>query len=117
MPGIRTKIVIAGHALRADHARLREPAQPHGLTGGYMVHVSANGSDLTEDFVAGDKRKLCYLPIVSEHAQIAVANPAMAYINIHLFISQFAGLIFERPAFFPGFINCICFYNHKDSPS
>ena len=92
----RTEVVVAGHALVAVHAGAGEPAEPHRLPGVQVADVLAHRRDRADDLVAGDERVGRHLPVVVEHAEVAVADAAIAHVDVDLVVAERAQRVLER---------------------
>ena len=93
--GVRTKVLASGQARVAAHARTSEPAESDAVAD---LHAFGKLADRLHDphcFVTGDQWENRISPLVVDHRKVGVADPAGLDADLHLFWTQWAGLIFE----------------------
>jgi hypothetical protein len=81
---LRTQVVIARQTGRAGHTITGVPAQTDLVAGLDMADLVAHRGDRTHDLMAGNDWIPGKPPVVIDHAQVAVADPAILDINFHL---------------------------------
>jgi len=79
------EIVVPGKAGMARHAASREPAEPHAVADSEAFHLIAGFFDDPDDLMPGNERVAGISPVVVEHRQVRVADPAGFHLQLHLF--------------------------------
>ena len=81
----------------AAHAGPREPAQSDAVAGLHPFRELTHRFNDTHRLVPGDQREDRVAPLVVDHREVGMADPAGLDADLHLLRTQRAGLIVEWP--------------------
>jgi len=77
-----------------------------------MSDTITNGGNFPHDLMAWDEWVLSHLPVVVQHAQVAVADTTKAYVNFNLIGFEISGIVLKRLEYSTIFLGCVCFDYH-----
>lgn len=90
------EILISRQALWASSAGAREPAETNAISKLQTFRRFPEGNDFSNHFVARDKRIRRHPPVIIEHREIAVTNPASLHLDLDLLGTERARVVFKR---------------------
>ena len=83
-------MVISGQALVTREAAISRPGDAHALADLETLGFFAEGDDGADGFVSGNEWEFRHAPLVVEHRDIRVADPAVRDLDFDLFRTEFA---------------------------
>jgi hypothetical protein len=87
---VRAKVMVAGHALVTVHATPRVPADANALSDLAPFRTRTHGGDVTNDFVAENRRVLRNAPFVVQHGKIGVTQATVLDGDFHFFVTAWS---------------------------
>ena len=89
-------MVISGQALMTREAAISRPANADTLANLEPLGFFAEGDDGADGFMSGNEREFRHAPLVIEHRDIRVADPAVRDLDFDFFGAEFARVEGER---------------------
>jgi hypothetical protein len=89
-------MVVSGQALATRKAAISRPANPDTLANLEALGFFAEGDDGPNGFMCGNEREFRHAPLVVEHRDIRVADPAVRDVDFDLFRAEFARVEGDR---------------------
>jgi hypothetical protein len=98
------EVMIAGFAPFAGKARISKPSQTDPLSERYSSGMRTHGRDRADNFVTGNQGILADSPFVVHHTEVAVAQPAVFYLDLDFGVPQGPGSNSNGYSVPPGFV-------------
>ena len=89
------QIVIPRQALKTAHATSGEPPQSDAVPNLDVPNLTSCGDNRSNDFVTRHKRVLTEAPLIVEHGEIGMADPAIAHRDLNLLFFEWTGIELE----------------------
>jgi hypothetical protein len=89
-------MVISGQALVTREAAISHPANADTLANLEALGFYAEGDDGADGFMSGNEREFRHAPLVVEHRDIRVADPAVRDFDFDFFGAEFTRVEGER---------------------
>src|SRR5262249_26657298 len=111
-----TKRLLAADAPLAVPARAGVPANPDPCPDFQSLNLLADGGDRADDLVSRDHRILRHPPVIVNHGEVAVADPAVQYPDLDFLLPQRPRLVLKRLQLLFRSTGGVRFHRHRSPP-